>query len=50
MYTVKWAVMQYVIVRPLVSIAGIVCEALGVLCVESYSPHFAEVYLAAVGM
>ncbi|KZW01476.1 DUF300-domain-containing protein [Exidia glandulosa HHB12029] len=48
MYTVKWSVMQYVIIRPLASIAGIICEAFDILCVESYSPHFAEVYLAAI--
>ena len=48
MYTVKWSVLQYAIVRPLVSIAGIICEAFGVLCEQTYSPHFAEVYLAAV--
>ncbi|KAJ7753659.1 organic solute transporter Ostalpha-domain-containing protein [Mycena maculata] len=48
MYTVKWAVMQYVIVRPAISIAGIVCEAYGVLCPsESYNPRFASVYLSA---
>ena len=32
MYTVKWAVMQYVVLRPIVSITGIVCQVYGVLC------------------
>nr|VWP01546.1 Glucose transporter rco-3 [Ganoderma boninense] len=32
MYTVKWSVLQYVILRPALSIAGIICEHYGVLC------------------
>ncbi|KAK0475659.1 DUF300-domain-containing protein [Armillaria luteobubalina] len=32
MYTVKWSVLQYVIVRPLCSIVGIVCEKYNLLC------------------
>ena len=45
-HTVKWSVMQYVVIRPLISIAGIVCEVFEVLCEESYSPKFAYVYLS----
>ncbi|KAI0291173.1 DUF300-domain-containing protein [Multifurca ochricompacta] len=49
MYTLKWSVMQYVIVRPAVSIAGIICQHYNVLCASgSYSVHFAEVYLDSV--
>jgi len=49
MYTVKWLVMQYVIIRPAVSIAGIVTQALNVLCESAgYSVHYANVYLEAV--
>ncbi|KAF7290762.1 hypothetical protein MIND_01317000 [Mycena indigotica] len=49
MYTVKWSVLQYVIVRPLASIAGIVAEYLGVLCeARGYDPRFASVYLSIV--
>ncbi|KAJ7429278.1 DUF300-domain-containing protein [Mycena galericulata] len=49
MYTLKWSVMQYVIVRPAISIAGIICEAYGVLCTsQGYNPRFASVYLDAV--
>ncbi|KAJ6593951.1 organic solute transporter Ostalpha-domain-containing protein [Mycena capillaripes] len=49
MYTVKWAVLQYVIFRPAVSIAGIICQALNVLCEsEGFSVKFANVYLEAV--
>ncbi|KAI0656125.1 DUF300-domain-containing protein [Cubamyces menziesii] len=32
MYAVKWSVLQYVIIRPLLSIAGIVCQYYGILC------------------
>ncbi|KAJ7045567.1 organic solute transporter Ostalpha-domain-containing protein [Mycena alexandri] len=49
MYTVKWAVLQYVIFRPLVSIVGIVCQALNILCEsEGFSVKYANVYLEAV--
>ncbi|KAJ6625597.1 organic solute transporter Ostalpha-domain-containing protein [Mycena sp. CBHHK59/15] len=49
MYTVKWAVLQYVIFRPAVSIAGIVCQALNVLCEsEGFNVKYANVYLEAV--
>lgn len=49
MYAVKWSVMQYVIVRPLVSIVGIICEALGVLCEsQGFDAHYANVYLEAI--
>ncbi|KAJ7703145.1 DUF300-domain-containing protein [Mycena rosella] len=49
MYTLKWSVLQYVIVRPAVSIAGIICQALNVLCTSaSFSVHFANVYLEAI--
>ena len=52
MYTVKWAVMQYVILRPAVSIAGIICQAYGVLCESGgfglNSIHFANIYLQAI--
>ncbi|EIM84702.1 DUF300-domain-containing protein [Stereum hirsutum FP-91666 SS1] len=49
MYTVKWSVLQYVLIRPLVSIAGIVCQAYNVLCSsESYNFRFASVYLSII--
>jgi len=49
MYTVKWSVLQYVIVRPAVSIAGVICEKLGVLCEsQGHNPHFASFYLSVV--
>ncbi|THH14594.1 hypothetical protein EW146_g5764 [Bondarzewia mesenterica] len=49
MYTIKWSVLQYVIVRPAISIAGVICQKYGVLCESgSYSVHFAKVYLDAI--
>ncbi|KAH9168370.1 organic solute transporter Ostalpha-domain-containing protein [Lactarius sanguifluus] len=49
MYALKWSVMQYVVIRPAVSIAGIICEAFHVLCASgSYSVHYADVYLESV--
>jgi hypothetical protein len=41
--------MQYVVIRPLISIIGIICQYYNVLCEsEGYNVHFAEVYLEAV--
>ncbi|KAG2753785.1 DUF300-domain-containing protein [Suillus brevipes Sb2] len=49
MYTLKWSVLQYVIIRPAVSIAGIICQIYNVLCESGpYSIYFANVYLEAV--
>ncbi|CAK5282116.1 unnamed protein product [Mycena citricolor] len=49
LYSVKWSVMQYVIVRPVISIVGMICEHYNVLCdTQSFNPRFASVYLSAV--
>ncbi|GLB36716.1 putative DUF300-domain-containing protein [Lyophyllum shimeji] len=49
MYTVKWSVLQYVIIRPLVSIAGIICEKYEVLCeAAGFNIHFANAYLECI--
>jgi len=53
MYSVKYAVLQYVIVRPLISVAGIVTQVYGVLCATAglsgglASLKFANIYLEA---
>ncbi|KAJ3805214.1 DUF300-domain-containing protein [Lentinula lateritia] len=45
----QWAVLQYVILRPAISITGIICQAFNVLCESSgFSVHFANVYLEAI--
>ncbi|KDQ26226.1 hypothetical protein PLEOSDRAFT_1067086 [Pleurotus ostreatus PC15] len=49
MYTVKWSVLQYVIIRPACSVAGIICEKMGVLCeAEGFDPRYARVYIEAI--
>ncbi|KAI0750457.1 organic solute transporter Ostalpha-domain-containing protein [Fomes fomentarius] len=49
MYTVKWSVLQYVILRPVLSIAGIVCEKIGVLCQSGpWSFKTAHAYLSVI--
>jgi hypothetical protein len=48
MYTLKWAVLQYCVLRPLLSIAGVITEKYNVLCPSQYSIHFAAAYLDAV--
>ncbi|KIM30457.1 hypothetical protein M408DRAFT_328045 [Serendipita vermifera MAFF 305830] len=48
MYTLKWSVMQYTIVRPACSIAGIITQYYHLLCETKISPYFAAVYIEAV--
>ncbi|KAI0259472.1 DUF300-domain-containing protein [Gloeopeniophorella convolvens] len=49
MYTLKWSVMQYVVIRPTISVVGIICQHYNVLCSSGpYSVHFAEVYLDSI--
>ncbi|KDQ10908.1 hypothetical protein BOTBODRAFT_177792 [Botryobasidium botryosum FD-172 SS1] len=48
LYTIKWSVLQYVIVRPIISIAGIIAQHYHVLCQSSWNYHFASVYLSAI--
>ncbi|KAF9465053.1 DUF300-domain-containing protein [Collybia nuda] len=49
MYAVKWSVLQYIIVRPAISIISIICQAANVLCPsEGFSPHYADVYLETI--
>nr|XP_019050727.1 hypothetical protein I302_01168 [Kwoniella bestiolae CBS 10118]OCF29657.1 hypothetical protein I302_01168 [Kwoniella bestiolae CBS 10118] len=47
-HALSFSVMQYVILRPLISIVGIICLYYGVLCPDEYSVHYAEAYLDAV--
>jgi len=49
MYTLKWSVLQYVIIRPVASIAGIICEAYDVLCeADGFSLRSAYIYLEGI--
>ncbi|GAA5868622.1 hypothetical protein JCM8547_003758 [Rhodosporidiobolus lusitaniae] len=48
LHSLKWAVLQYSFLRPLISIAEIICQAYGVLCPTQYSIYFAEVYLDSI--
>ncbi|KAI1793720.1 organic solute transporter Ostalpha-domain-containing protein [Ganoderma leucocontextum] len=49
MYTVKWSVLQYVILRPALSIAGIICEHYGVLCQSGpWSFRTAHAYFSVI--
>ncbi|GAA5866113.1 hypothetical protein JCM1840_005074 [Sporobolomyces johnsonii] len=48
LHALKWSVLQYSLLRPLISIAEIICEAYGVLCPTQYSVYYAEVYLDSI--
>ncbi|KAF8588171.1 DUF300-domain-containing protein [Ramaria rubella] len=45
MYTVKWSVMQYTIIQPAISLISVVTQSFNLLCVSSFSPQFANLYL-----
>lgn len=45
MYTVKWSVMQYTIIQPAISVISVVTQSYNLLCVQSFSPQFANLYL-----
>ncbi|KAH8823599.1 organic solute transporter Ostalpha-domain-containing protein [Flagelloscypha sp. PMI_526] len=50
LHTIKWLVLQYVIIRPLVTIIAIICEAQGVLCESAgFNLRYASVYLSFIG-
>ncbi|KAF9012217.1 DUF300-domain-containing protein [Hymenopellis radicata] len=45
-HAVKWSVLQFVIIRPLGSLVGIICEAADVFCEsEGMDLHYAYVYI-----
>ncbi|EJF61950.1 organic solute transporter Ostalpha-domain-containing protein [Dichomitus squalens] len=49
MYAVKWSVLQYVILRPALSIAGIICQHYGVLCESGpWSFKTAHAYISVI--
>lgn len=42
---VKWSVLQYALLKPLLSITAVICEAMHKLCSVSWSFQFASVWL-----
>ncbi|KAG8913628.1 hypothetical protein FRC01_004452 [Tulasnella sp. 417] len=48
MHAVKWMVLQYAFIKPLVSLISIITEAAGVFCEGTWDPHFASSYLEVV--
>ncbi|KDN49606.1 DUF300-domain-containing protein, partial [Tilletiaria anomala UBC 951] len=48
LFFLKWSVVQYVIIRPVLSITGIVLEYYHLLCNSSLSPMYGHVYLLAI--
>ncbi len=46
MHAIKWSVLQFVIIRPLGSLVGIICEAADVFCEsEGMDLHYAYGYI-----
>ncbi|PLW35711.1 hypothetical protein PCASD_13131 [Puccinia coronata f. sp. avenae] len=41
----KWSVLQYVILRPVISGTALITDTQKVFCASSYSPHFANLWL-----
>ncbi|KAG9031846.1 hypothetical protein FS837_002882 [Tulasnella sp. UAMH 9824] len=48
MHAVKWMVLQYAFIKPLISIISIITEAAGVYCEGVWDAHFASSYLEVV--
>lgn len=45
---IKWCILQYVVLRPLCTFLAVITLALGVYCVDSYSPVFSHIYLSLI--
>ncbi|KAK4051854.1 hypothetical protein OIV83_002559 [Microbotryomycetes sp. JL201] len=48
LHALRWSVLQYSLIRPLISIAGIITNAFGLYCPTQYSIYFSAVYLDAI--
>ncbi|EIW82856.1 DUF300-domain-containing protein [Coniophora puteana RWD-64-598 SS2] len=50
MYTLKWSVLQYVVVQPVMSVVGVITNAKGILLCPGgpYSFHFFQIYLEII--
>lgn len=44
----KWSVLQYVILRPMISVAALITDTQKVFCGSSYNPHFANLWLTII--
>ena len=42
------SVLQYTVVRPAISIVGIICQAYNILCEQSWNYKYASVYLSSI--
>ncbi|CAG8674144.1 organic solute transporter Ostalpha-domain-containing protein [Gigaspora rosea] len=45
---VKWGILQYVIMKPIITLISLITEAFGVFCAESLSFAFARVYMKII--
>ncbi|KAG8986795.1 hypothetical protein FRB90_003769, partial [Tulasnella sp. 427] len=50
LYKIKWAVLQYSVVKPIIAIVTAVTQAAGVLCQGTWNFHFASPYLRLVDL
>lgn len=48
LFAVKWSVMQYVILRPIISLVSIITNSFDVFCGASYDYRFANVWLTVI--
>jgi hypothetical protein len=48
LYKLKYGILQYVVVKPVTTIAAVVLQYYGLLCPTSYNFHFGNVYLMIV--
>ncbi|KAF8232721.1 DUF300-domain-containing protein [Tricholoma matsutake] len=50
MYMIKWSVMQYTIIQPIICVISVVTQSFNLLCISSFSPRFANMYLTIVSL
>ncbi|KAG8977007.1 hypothetical protein FRC05_002526 [Tulasnella sp. 425] len=48
LYLVKFSVLQYVVIKPLIAILTVITQAAGVLCNGTWNLHFASPYLRVI--
>ncbi|KAK4058397.1 hypothetical protein OIO90_000555 [Microbotryomycetes sp. JL221] len=48
LHALRWSVLQYSLLRPLISVAGIITNAFGLYCPTGYSIYFSAVYLDSI--
>ncbi|EMD33408.1 hypothetical protein CERSUDRAFT_56898 [Gelatoporia subvermispora B] len=44
----KWGVLQYCVIRPTTTLAGIILDSVGLYCADSWSPGWGHIYITVI--